>query len=211
VTQEVQANTVERNGDDATRTMMLYIVRHGRTALNAAGRLRGHRNVPLDDVGRAEAAALSRLFATVPLSGIYSSPLSRAVDTANAISATTRARVAIDDRLVDRDYADWAGASRTEIEQRFGSLDDAPGVERSDAVVARVLSLVADIRAGHSGQRVLIVAHDIVNRFLLGALCNLGSGAQLAQPTGCWSLVTERDGRWTMTAVGALPGDGQVP
>jgi broad specificity phosphatase PhoE len=183
VTQEIQVDTGERHADNPTDTAMLYVVRHGRTALNAAGRLRGHRNVPLDDVGRSEASALGRLFASVPISRIYSSPLSRAVETANAISATTRASVMIDDRLVDRDYGDWAGTTGAEIEQRFGSLDDAPGIEPRDSVVARGLSLVRDIRARHRGQRVVIVAHDVVNRLLLGALCNLGAGDELDQPS----------------------------
>jgi broad specificity phosphatase PhoE len=199
----------------ATRTTMLYVVRHGRTALNAAGRLRGRHDVPLDHVGCAEAAELGRLFIAAPLDAIYCSPLLRAVETAIAIAttnATSGLDVTIDDRLVDRDYGPWAGERREELEERFGSLDAAPGVEPAEEVVARVRAVASDIFARYRGHKALVVAHDAVNRFLLRAVCNLAAEEnEIPQPTGCWNLVTETKGGWAAAVIGAVPGDGRLP
>ena len=71
----------------------LYLIRHGKTALNAPGagmggdRIRGWVNVPLDETGRAQAKALATMFESKGLDSLYSSDLSRAADCANAIGA----------------------------------------------------------------------------------------------------------------------------
>lgn len=67
--------------------MRVFLVRHGRTSLNAAGLLRGQLDVPLDETGEAEAAALGKVFRHVPLAVVVSSPLRRALDTARHISS----------------------------------------------------------------------------------------------------------------------------
>jgi broad specificity phosphatase PhoE len=67
----------------------IFLVRHGRTPLNAAGVLRGRIDTPLDDVGQAEARALGDTFRGVGLGGVVSSPLVRAYDTAAAIARTS--------------------------------------------------------------------------------------------------------------------------
>ncbi len=89
--------------------MHVFLVRHGETALNAAGVLRGQLDVPLNATGEAEATALSEVFRGVPLSTVVSSPLRRAVDTARPVAAASGAHFTIDDRLSDRFYGEWAG------------------------------------------------------------------------------------------------------
>ena len=64
----------------------VFLVRHGETALNAAGVLRGQLDIPLNATGEAEAAALGEVFRGVPLSAVVSSPLRRAVDTARPVA-----------------------------------------------------------------------------------------------------------------------------
>ena len=84
---------------------MLILARHGRTVVNAAGRLQGRANPPLDATGIAQAQALA---AVVPAgAGFVSSPLRRAQQTA-VILAGGRP-VEADDRWVELDYGEWDG------------------------------------------------------------------------------------------------------
>jgi broad specificity phosphatase PhoE len=190
----------------------LFVVRHGRTALNADGRLRGHIDVPLDDVGAREAAGLAELFAHVPLAIVVTSPLIRARATGEAIATAAGTCLATDDRLVDRDYGTFAGETRASVEERFGSLDAAPGVEPSDVLRVRALTAVEDLVRASRGRPCLLVAHDAINRVLLTSLVpELGRADHIAQPTGCWSELRHDRDAWAAVVVGATPGDGELP
>lgn len=83
---------------------MLILVRHGRTALNAAGRLQGRIDEPLDDVGRAQAAAIAAHVGAVDV--LISSPLTRATETAEAFDMP----FATDERWVELSYGRLEGA-----------------------------------------------------------------------------------------------------
>src|SRR6266511_4128686 len=77
----------DRPGErSVTSSDVVYLVRHGRTPLNAAGLLRGRLDPPLDDTGAQEAAALGRVFQGVTAASVFSSPLVRARQTAAAIA-----------------------------------------------------------------------------------------------------------------------------
>ena len=93
----------------------VYLARHGRTALNADGRLRGRSDPPLDRVGIAEATKLAQALAAKHPTVVISSPLQRAVATARAIGEAAGAAVAIDAELNDRDYGPWNGKPRNEV------------------------------------------------------------------------------------------------
>ncbi|KAA3461292.1 phosphoglycerate mutase-like protein 4 isoform X1 [Gossypium australe] len=67
----------------------IIVVRHGETAWNATGRIQGHMDVELNEVGRQQAASLAERLSRVPeISAIYSSDLKRALETAETIVAT---------------------------------------------------------------------------------------------------------------------------
>ena len=88
---------------------MLILVRHGRTAANAAGLLQGRHDHPLDDVGTAQAAAIAR--ALGPVGQVVSSPLARAVATAGALSGD----VVVDERWIELDYGVYDGRAQTDL------------------------------------------------------------------------------------------------
>jgi broad specificity phosphatase PhoE len=87
----------------------VFLARHGRTALNAEGRLRGLSNPPLDEVGIAEAARLANALEPKHPTAVICSPLQRAVATAQAIGTASGAPVTVDVRLNDRDYGPVTG------------------------------------------------------------------------------------------------------
>lgn len=84
---------------------MLYLVRHGRTAQNAARLLLGRMDVPLDELGLRQAAALGTVPALAGASRVVSSPLARARDTAAMIGPP----VTVDERWVEIDYGRFDG------------------------------------------------------------------------------------------------------
>ena len=176
----------------------VYLARHGRTALNAEGRLRGLSDPPLDEVGIAEVARLADALAARRPTVVVSSPLQRAVATAQAIGAAAGASVTIDVRLNDRDYGPMTGLRRDDVERRYGSIDSAPGVESRAALAERArrafLELVAELASGP----VVLVSHDAFNTALLAQLDP--SLDHIGQRTACWNQLSLVDGVWRVDA-----------
>jgi probable phosphoglycerate mutase len=80
---------------------MLIVVRHGRTAANAAGLLQGRIDLDLDDHGKAQAAAIARALRTVD--AVVTSPLRRARQTADTFGLAAK----VDERWIELDYGAW--------------------------------------------------------------------------------------------------------
>jgi len=197
----------------------VYLARHGRTALNAAGTLRGRSEVPLDDVGVAEAERLGAVLGGKGARLVVSSPLRRAVETAQPLALHLGLRIRLDPRLADRDYGQWTGAAVGDVVSRFGSVDAAPGVEPREAVVTRALAALLDAchDAEHAGGPVVVVSHDVVNRLLLAAMSDDFSDAdRTPQETGCYNTLgcDVADGAapiWSVLEVNKLPGKEASP
>ena len=193
------------HGDDGRGR--LYLARHGRTALNARGQLRGRLDPDLDAVGHVEALLLGDALARSDATVVRSSPLRRALQTAEAIASCLGVAVRTDPRLADRDYGRWAGWSIEEIEAEWGSVDDAPGVEPAAEVRARALEVLEDIRCTNRSPSVA-VSHDAVNRAVLCALePTLCPANRITQPTGCVNIVDWHDASWSVIATGLVPRD----
>jgi len=85
---------------------VIILVRHGQTEVNAQGRLQGHLDAPLTELGRLQAAAVAAAVTAVRAPAIVvSSPLIRAQATAAAFET----EVVIDERWIEVDYGDWDG------------------------------------------------------------------------------------------------------
>lgn len=194
----------------STRTV--FVARHGTTPLNADGRLRGHLDVELDGAGRLEAARLANTFARVPLTRIVSSPLLRARQTAAPIAAVLDIAVEPDVGFIDRDYGAWAGRSVAEVEQRFGEIDAAPGVEPWATFERRIVdSFLRVLSERPSDDPILIVGHDATNQALLRAAVPGRGALGVTQHTGCWNRLDLVDGVWHATVVNRTPTDHTPP
>jgi broad specificity phosphatase PhoE len=178
------------------------LVRHGRTSLNADGRVRGHLDPPLDDAGRDEVRELAALLEATRPRRILTSPLARAVQTADAISARTGIHVALEERLIDRDYGRWAGQREEDLVARWGSLDEAPGVESATDVADRAQAALDEVFDPDQPAPVILVAHDAVNRLLLGRLDpRLGPAGAIGQRTACWNVLRRDEAWWRVELV----------
>jgi broad specificity phosphatase PhoE len=183
----------------------IYLARHGETPLNAAGLLRGRLDPPLTSKGQMQAEALADALEGENIRLIVASPLQRAVATACVLAERVGIPVEIDERFNDRDYGAWAGITRDEVEARWGSVDNAPGVEPADAVLERVLQGFRDatVKLGDGvGQ---IVSHDAINRPLLVALEASLAGHVIPQETGCYNVLRSSGDTWNVVSVNNVP------
>lgn len=142
----------------------VFLCRHGRTQLNAAGLLRGRLDPDLDATGRAEARSLAQHLAPARITRVVTSPLLRALHTAEAIAALTGAPVETDIRLIDRDFGDFAGRTAHDVLSRYGSYDSAPGVEKLASLRDRANAVFAEL-AIEPGP-IAVITHDAVMRLL---------------------------------------------
>jgi probable phosphoglycerate mutase len=133
----------------------LILTRHGRPDAGQDVWLGSQLDVTLSPEGRHQAEALARRLTGVRVDRILSSPMLRALETAQIVA--TGRPVEVDDRLLERDYGRWEGLTNAEIEARDPELlarwdrDPAathtPGGESGDEVAARALSLLVDLLA----------------------------------------------------------------
>lgn len=155
----------------------LILARHGQTAWNASRRFQGQTDVPLDEEGLAQAAALAKRLAGDPVhvSAIYTTDLQRAHQTAQVIAKALmaaghpRCPLVVEPRLREMHFGDWQGKTYAEIHHstpqalaqweadlaRFAP----PNGESMGIFSARVGEAMEEIRAAHPDGSVLVVAH----------------------------------------------------
>lgn len=185
----------------------VLLVRHGQTPLNAAGRLRGRLDPPLSGAGFRQVRALARDLARRHPRRIVTGPLLRTVQTAEFIAREASLELVIDDDLQDRDYGVWAGQLQTVVIERWGALDNAPGVESATAVRERAVRALNDQLPFLGSRPVVMVSHDAVISQLLSFLDpTLGSADDIRQRTGCFNeLRCDGGGGWSVQLVDQLP------
>ena len=133
-------------------------MRHGETSWNAEQRTQGQLDAPLNDNGRAQALVAADILKGERIARIISSPLSRAADTAKAVSAATGVAVTYDEALMEFHAGDWQGQPRGElIRDYFAGKMDPPGGETFAAFAERAWHALAD--AVGRGENTLVVCH----------------------------------------------------
>jgi len=151
---------------------MIYLVRHGETDWNRARRIQGSTDIPLNDTGRAQAAATGSLLARRSWSAVYASPLARAYETAAIIADELGLPAPVPvPEIVERNYGAAEGLTGAEIEQRYPSL--VPGRESRDEVAARAIPAILALAEAHPGESIVVVSHGGVIRTLLNTVAPL--------------------------------------
>ena len=138
---------------------VLYLVRHGRTEANAHGRLQGRIDLPIDELGRAQAAALPRLVQRVDR--LVVSPSLRARQTAEVFGVEAE----VDERWLEMDYGCYDGVAIDQVPPEvwagwLSNPDFAPeGGEPLSAVAARVFAACDDLVESARRHDVVVVSH----------------------------------------------------
>ena len=107
----------------------IFVLRHGETEWNAAGRFQGALNSPLTETGREQARQQAALLADIDLTGvdIRISPQLRAIETAVLALGPHVSHMRTDDRLREIEVGDWTGALKSELEMTPGAVtEDVP-------------------------------------------------------------------------------------
>jgi broad specificity phosphatase PhoE len=155
----------------SSRETHLYLVRHGETDWNRDQRLQGAIDVPLNEVGTAQAHQLADHLASRSFACVVSSPLVRASATAVILAEACRCPLHTDPRLREVDHGSWSGLTLPDIGHRFPSFVgndqlrpeafEVSGGERLSDVHRRVSAVLADLLSDHDSHSVLVVGHGV--------------------------------------------------
>jgi probable phosphoglycerate mutase len=161
----------------------ILAIRHGETMWNVDTRIQGHLDIGLNDTGRWQAERLGLALSGEPIAAIYASDLSRAHDTALAVSRSTGVPVRAEPGLRERCFGEFEGRTFAEIElelpeqaKRWRQRDPAftpAGGESLLVLQARVLATAARLAARHPGEQIALFGHGGVMDILYRAATRL--------------------------------------
>jgi len=184
----------------------LYFVRHGATQLTSEDRFSGATGVDLSDEGRQQVQRLAERLKGDEVKAIYSSPLSRTVETASILAAPRGLKPILRDGLREISHGRWEGLTRREVEERYpdeySAWEEDPftfapqGGESGVGVLARALPVIREIVVAHPDQLVMVVSHKATLRLILSSLLGFdarGYRDRLDQSPACLNVVDFKD------------------
>jgi broad specificity phosphatase PhoE len=171
------------------------VVRHGESVANVENWFAGHRDTPLTEVGRKQAATLAEVLRHTVYDRVFVSDMARALDTALAIVEGRGLELVVTPSLRERHCGELEGRSTAELDRMglhhcFREFDfRPPGGESLRDVAKRVLGFLAGV---DGDERTLVVCHGAVMRAVLGVLDDMPH-----ERIGAWWIgnceVVERD------------------
>ena len=159
----------------------IYLVRHCEALGNQLHIFQGHTDCGITENGARQLERLAEKFRTIPLDGVYSSPLERAYDTAKAVARYHPLSIISSPGLIEINGGEWEGKHWEELEEKypkdFSDWSDrpyafsAPGGDSMKDVFRRVRDTVLSITRENKGKRVAAVTHGCaIRNFLCFAL-----------------------------------------
>ena len=162
----------------------IYLVRHGQTKWNNHGKYQGWTDVPLNEIGIAQAKAAAEAFKHIHVDYMISSDLERARITAETIKGDRDIPLVTDERLREINFGDWESLTYDEIQSKWPHAIDTmyrrpeevkiSGGESFQDVQDRAWPAVVDaMKAAGEGKTIMVVAHGGTNRTLICKMLNL--------------------------------------
>jgi len=162
----------------------ILLIRHGETAWNRGKIFRGVHDIPLNDNGREQARHLAEALRDREIHAAYTSPLSRATETARIVLDPHGIDPVIEERLKDFNYGDWTGLEEGVVATKWPEEHEqwtkephglrVPGGDTLAEVRDKAFGATEVIAARHDGQTVALFAHRVVNKVLVLAALGLG-------------------------------------
>jgi len=182
--------------------MIIAFIRHGQTDWNREGLLQGSSDIPLNDMGRAQAHDAFMTLRSRPWDVVVSSPLQRARETAQIIAdgldiPLGRAYPG----LIERDYGPLEGTSAAAAIERWPARE-YPGAESLDSVARRGEAALAEIVADIPDGAVLVVCHGTIIRY---TLARIAGRPVPGIDNGSISMLRHDDGAWRVATVNGIP------
>lgn len=182
---------LEPAGFDDCHTL-LSTVRHGLTELNRDKKVGGRVDVPLIEEGRRQAREANETFDGTPFDVVISSPLARALETAEIVAGVSREEVVIDEGCTERSFGEMEGLRPAEVREhlpqveyvRIGHVNyslNPPGGETFEELHERAREFLKRTVRTHGGKKILLFAHENFLQQLHGVLRGLGPMESLEQ------------------------------
>ena len=176
------------------------LLRHGQTDWNIDMRLQGISDIPMNDYGRQQAETAAKVLAGQDWDKIVSSPLSRAVETAEIVAKYLAAPyVGQHPLLLERSFGIAEGMGYEEWRTEYPNGLNAPEAESMEELTARCWTLLDALVSEHPGQRVLTVSHGALIRRLINLVSN-----------GEFPREGERFGNASMTVIEHVEGTWSI-
>ena len=173
---------VSLQGEIMNRTTLIFI-RHGETVANRENIFRGRMDFPLNSNGIEQARCLADALARFKIDVLYSSPLSRALDTAKPIATVQNIEINIEEKFTNISLGEWEGVPHSEIAEKFPAQYrlwlteperlEIPGGEKLSEVQRRSVEAVEEIVNKHLNCTVAIVSHRAVLKPLFAGLLTI--------------------------------------
>lgn len=179
---------------------IIGLLRHGQTDWNIDMRLQGVSDIPLNDFGRNQARVAAEILSSGDWSLVVSSPLSRALETANIVAAKLGfENVDVLPELIERSFGIAEGLTYEEWKTRYQSGEEVDQAETIEQLDVRALALLDQLARDFSGRQVLTVSHGALIRRLIH-LVSAGEFPREGERFGNASLTTiQHDGSgWTI-------------
>ncbi|HKB92791.1 MAG TPA: histidine phosphatase family protein [Gaiellaceae bacterium] len=199
---------------EATR---LLLIRHAQPEEEAQGRCYGSLDIGLSSRGRRRAQLLARTLDRIPLTAVYTSPRSRAFQTARPLAAVHGLTAIVDEALREIDFGEFEGRSYDEIQLAAPALYRAwmetptrvhfPDGESYEILRRRALAAMHAIRRRHAGETAAIVSHGGILRSMLADCLAMPDEAifRLDQSYGGLSVIDWLDAAPLVRVVNAQP------
>jgi len=161
----------------------IILIRHGETDWNKEQIFRGRIDVALNEVGLAQARAVRESLNDVQVSAVYSSPLSRAFETAKVLAENRNCEVEIEDDFIDINFGRWQGLSLKKVREEYKELYEMwitkpqmvkfPEGESLKEVQKRSIKALEKVIKKHPQKTLAIVSHRVLNKVILCTILGL--------------------------------------
>ncbi len=189
----------------------VYLVRHGQTAWNKEEIFRGRTDVPLDETGLKQAELVGQYFKGMEIDGVFSSPLSRAWQTAEKVTQFHDLKVQPLQGIIDMSFGKWEGRPHQEIRENDSKtyrqwvetphLVRLPGGEGLDDVRVRAMAAIEEVIRNHPGKTLILVTHRVICKVLICAILGLDNSHfwQITQDTTAINFIQYRNGKYILS------------
>ena len=156
--------------------MRIWVTRHGQTDLNAKKLMQGRSDIPLNEVGRRQAAAAHNKIGDIVFDAVYASPLDRAIETASIVGGVDRSEIIIDERIIETDFGKYEKHPYSRLGLLMTLYWALPEVFPAPETVESTASMISRVRSFFSElekmdyENVLVVCHGGIIRVIRGYL-----------------------------------------
>lgn len=186
----------------------ILLIRHGETAWNRGKIFRGTHDVPLNDNGLEQARHLAEALRGREIHAAYTSPLSRATETARVVLEPHGLDPVVEQGLKDFHYGDWTGLEEAVVAAKWPEEHEqwtkaphglrVPGGDTLTEVREKAFGAMENLVRAHDGQTIALFAHRVVNKVLVLAVLGLGLDRfpYIRQDNCCLNQLQWKDGEY---------------